>query len=76
MSLSMRGSLLVFSLVAIFAAWAPSTLAQDNFYKGKTIRLMVGLAPGGGTDDIPKVLKATLGLPLQLVSALQGITHS
>ena len=31
-----------------------------------------GVAPGGGTDDIPKVLKATLGLPLQLVSGYKG----
>ena len=31
-----------------------------------------GVAPGGGTDDIPKVLKATLGLPLQMVSGYKG----
>jgi len=37
-----------------------------------TIVKIGGVAPGGGTDDIPKVLKATLGLPLQLVSGYKG----
>src|SRR5258708_3795724 len=37
-----------------------------------TIIKIGGVAPGGGTDDIPKVLKATLGLPLQLVSGYKG----
>ena len=31
-----------------------------------------GIAPGGGTDDIPKLLKTVLGLPLQLVSGYKG----
>ena len=31
-----------------------------------------GSAPGASTDDIPKVLKATLGLPIQLVSGYKG----
>jgi len=62
--------------------------AQDNFMIGvakatgitsveqwKTSGTLIkigGVAPGGGTDDIPKVLKATLGLPLQLVSGYKG----
>jgi tripartite-type tricarboxylate transporter receptor subunit TctC len=62
--------------------------AQDNFmigvakstgitsieqWKGSgTVIKIGGVAPGGGTDDIPKVLKATLGLPLQLVSGYKG----
>jgi tripartite-type tricarboxylate transporter receptor subunit TctC len=37
-----------------------------------TVIKIGGVAPGGGTDDIPKVLKATLGLPLQLVSGYKG----
>jgi tripartite-type tricarboxylate transporter receptor subunit TctC len=61
MSLSMRGSLLVFSLVSIFAAWPRSALAQDNFYKGKTIRLIVGLAPGGGFDTYSRVIARHIG---------------
>jgi tripartite-type tricarboxylate transporter receptor subunit TctC len=62
--------------------------AQDNFMIGLskatgfttleqwkasgTVVKIGGVAPGGGTDDIPKVLKATLGLPLQLVSGYKG----
>ena len=62
--------------------------AQDNFMIGVaksvgitsveqwrasgTVIKIGGVAPGGGTDDIPKVLKATLALPLQLVSGYKG----
>lgn len=31
-----------------------------------------GVSSGSGTDDIPNVLKATLGLPIQLVSGYKG----
>jgi hypothetical protein len=31
-----------------------------------------GVATGSGSDDVPHVLKATLGLPLQLVSGYKG----
>jgi tripartite-type tricarboxylate transporter receptor subunit TctC len=31
-------------------AAAPARLSADDFYKGKTIRFVVGLAPGGGYD--------------------------
>jgi tripartite-type tricarboxylate transporter receptor subunit TctC len=31
-----------------------------------------GVSPGGGTDDLPKVVKAVLGLPLQLVTGYKG----
>jgi tripartite-type tricarboxylate transporter receptor subunit TctC len=31
-------------------AQAPAHLSADDFYKGKTIRFVVGLAPGGGYD--------------------------
>jgi tripartite-type tricarboxylate transporter receptor subunit TctC len=37
-----------------------------------TVIKLGGVAPGGGTDDIPKLLKAVLGLPLQLVSGYKG----
>jgi len=37
-----------------------------------TVIKIGGVAPGGGTDDIPKVLKATLGLPLQVISGYKG----
>jgi tripartite-type tricarboxylate transporter receptor subunit TctC len=31
-----------------------------------------GVTPGGGTDDLPKALKATIGLPLRVVSGYKG----
>lgn len=62
--------------------------AQDNFMIGlskatgitsvekwmatKTTVKFGGVSPGGGTDDIPKVLAHTLGLPIQLVTGYKG----
>jgi tripartite-type tricarboxylate transporter receptor subunit TctC len=62
--------------------------AQDNFMLGvaKTTGITSvekwiasgttlkfgGVSPGGGTDDLPKVVKAVLGLPLQLVTGYKG----
>jgi tripartite-type tricarboxylate transporter receptor subunit TctC len=62
--------------------------AQDNFMIGvskatgitsvekwiasKTPVKFGGVAPGGGTDDIPKLLAHTLGLPIQLVTGYKG----
>jgi tripartite-type tricarboxylate transporter receptor subunit TctC len=61
---------------------------QDNFVMGvargtgitdlekwrasKTVVKFGGVTPGGGTDDIPKVLAHTLGLPLQVVTGFKG----
>lgn len=62
--------------------------AQDNFVIGvaksagitdveswlasKQIVKFGGVASGSGSDDVPNVLKATLGLPIQLVSGYKG----
>src|SRR6476659_8278423 len=62
--------------------------AQDNFVLGiakstgitdveswlasKQIVKFGGVASGSGSDDIPNVLKAAIGLPLQLVSGYKG----
>ncbi|HYJ15370.1 MAG TPA: hypothetical protein VE170_07765, partial [Candidatus Limnocylindria bacterium] len=37
----------------------------------KTVKLG-GVAPGGATDDVPKVIEATLGAPLRVVSGYKG----
>src|SRR5918996_1865149 len=44
-----------------FATWAVSAGAQEPFYRGKTIRLIVGLAPGGGYDLYSRVIARHLG---------------
>lgn len=62
--------------------------AQDHFMLGvskatgitdvgkwiaaKTVVKFGGVSPGSGTDDIPNVLKTTLGLPIQVVTGYQG----
>jgi len=62
--------------------------AQDNFVIGiakstgiadveswlasKQVVKFGGVASGSGSDDIPNVLKVTLGLPIQLVSGYKG----
>jgi tripartite-type tricarboxylate transporter receptor subunit TctC len=42
--------LLVIVLGLIVPVTSPQKSAADDFYKGKTIRFVVGLAPGGGYD--------------------------
>jgi tripartite-type tricarboxylate transporter receptor subunit TctC len=32
------------------------SLAQANFYEGKTIRIIVGFSPGGGYDALARML--------------------
>jgi tripartite-type tricarboxylate transporter receptor subunit TctC len=44
-----------------FATWAVSARAQEPFYQGKTIRLVVGLAPGGGYDLYSRVIARQMG---------------
>ena len=38
-----------------------SAYAQEPFYQGKTIRLIVGLAPGGGYDLYSRVIARQMG---------------
>ena len=70
-------SLLVMSTLVGFAACVASTHAQESFYKGKTIRLIVGLAPGGGYDLYSRVIarhmgKHISGNPTIVVENMQG----
>jgi tripartite-type tricarboxylate transporter receptor subunit TctC len=44
----------------------------ENWKASKTVVKFGGVTPGGGTDDIPKVLAHTLGLPLQVVTGYKG----
>lgn len=53
------------SILAIGAclvcAWPPSSPAQETFFKGKTIRIIVGLAPGGGYDTYSRLIARHMG---------------
>jgi tripartite-type tricarboxylate transporter receptor subunit TctC len=44
----------------------------DSWFASKQIIKFGGVASGSGSDDIPNILKATIGLPLQLVSGYKG----
>jgi tripartite-type tricarboxylate transporter receptor subunit TctC len=69
------------SILAIGAclvcAWPASSQAQETFFKGKTIRLIVGLAPGGGYDTYSRLIarhmgKHISGNPTILVENMEG----
>jgi tripartite-type tricarboxylate transporter receptor subunit TctC len=45
---------------ALVIATAASATA-DDFYKGKTVRVTVGLAPGGGYDTYARIVARHMG---------------
>lgn len=58
-------SLRCFSLTLALTLFAPlaasRTFAQNHFYEGKTIRIVVGLAPGGGYDVYARTIARHMG---------------
>lgn len=44
----------------------------DQWLASKTVVKLGGVGAGAATDDIPKVLMAAIGLPVQLVSGFKG----
>jgi tripartite-type tricarboxylate transporter receptor subunit TctC len=46
--------------------------SMDQWMSSKTVLKLGGVGAGSATDDIPKVLKETIGLPVQLVSGYTG----
>jgi tripartite-type tricarboxylate transporter receptor subunit TctC len=46
--------------------------SMDQWLSTKTIVKLGGVGAGSATDDIPKVLMATIGLPAQIVSGYKG----
>ena len=46
--------------------------SMDQWFSSKTVVKLGGVGAGSATDDIPKVLMATIGLPAQLVSGYKG----
>ena len=49
------------SALLVFSLRAAPTPAQDDFYKGKTIRIIVGSAPGGGFDTYARAIARQMG---------------
>ena len=46
--------------------------SMDKWMASKVPVKLGGVTSGSGTDDLPNILKATLGLPVQLVSGYKG----
>lgn len=46
--------------------------SMESWVRAKTPVKMAGNAPGGVTDDVPKILRAAIGLPVQVVSGYKG----
>jgi tripartite-type tricarboxylate transporter receptor subunit TctC len=44
----------------------------DNWLSAKTTLKFGGVGPGAATDDVAKIVRATMGVPLQLVSGYKG----
>jgi len=48
-------------LALLLGAGARPVAAQDDFYRGKTIRIVVGFGPGGGYDTYSRAIARHLG---------------
>ena len=60
----MKRKIRMFSMmigVGLIISLAPSISAADEFYKGKTIRLIVGYAAGGGYDTYARAIARHIG---------------
>jgi len=51
---------------------ASGITTMERWMASKAPVKLGGTAPGSNTDDIPKILRAALGLPVQLVSGYKG----
>lgn len=51
---------------------ASGITSMEKWFASKTPVKLGGIGPGTGLEDAPKVLKAALGLPIQLVSGYKG----
>jgi tripartite-type tricarboxylate transporter receptor subunit TctC len=48
-------------IVAVYALSSTAAIAQTDFYKGKTVRLVVAFSPGGGFDTYSRAIGRHLG---------------
>jgi tripartite-type tricarboxylate transporter receptor subunit TctC len=51
---------------------ATGITSMDQWLSSKVVVKLGGVGVGSATDDIPKVLAATIGLPIQLVTGFKG----
>src|SRR6266536_85691 len=55
------GRVCLIALSILFGAGSADTFAQDSFYQGKSIRIIVGLAAGGGYDVYARAIARHMG---------------
>ena len=75
----MKRSLTLLTLVVVLAlvAGASTTALGEEFFKGKTIRFVVGFSPGGGYDTYTRAVARhignyILGNPVPIVQNMTG----
>src|SRR4030095_13384088 len=52
---------LVAAVSLVLLLFAPPAKAQDSFYKGKTVRIIVGASAGGGYDTYSRTIARHIG---------------
>ncbi|MEK7879644.1 MAG: tripartite tricarboxylate transporter substrate-binding protein, partial [candidate division NC10 bacterium] len=57
---------------ALGVSRASGITSVEQWIASKTVVKFGGVGPGSATDDVPKLLMATIGLPVQLVSGYKG----
>jgi tripartite-type tricarboxylate transporter receptor subunit TctC len=57
---------------AIGVAKSSGITSMEQWISAKTPVKFGGIGPGTATDDFPKIVRATLGLPIQLVTGYKG----
>jgi tripartite-type tricarboxylate transporter receptor subunit TctC len=67
-------------IIAVLCSFAGATLAQEPFYKGKTIRIVVATSAGGGFDTYTRTMaryfgKHVPGQPAIVVENMPGAGH-
>src|SRR5438445_10575201 len=75
--MALRTALLAALLLVSAPRWAEAASADQDFYKGKTIRVVVGFAAGGGFDTYARILarhmpKHIAGNPTMIVDNMAG----
>ena len=55
------GGLAAFNIVAAMLITSPARCDPADFYRGKTVEVLVGFSPGGGYDVYARTLARTLG---------------
>jgi tripartite-type tricarboxylate transporter receptor subunit TctC len=80
LSMNKKRMLVAFAVSALVSWSANATLAQEPFYKGKTIRVVVATSAGGGFDAYTRMItrhmgKFVPGNPAFVVENMPGAGH-